>query len=123
MNKKQLVLLVCLLVSLTFAAYAQQGGYKGPGTTPVTVEEATNLPYPASVIMQGKIVRFLMMNIYLFSDDTGTIAVSISDRLWKDISVDENDTVEIQGIIERNPRGASNWGTSYIVMVQSLRKL
>ncbi|MDR1325565.1 MAG: NirD/YgiW/YdeI family stress tolerance protein [Treponema sp.] len=124
MNKKQLVLLVYLVVSLTFAAYAQQGGYKGPGMTPVTVEEAKNLPgydLPryASVILQGKIERFVMPRQYVFSDDTGEILVLIEDKIWGDVSVDENDTVEIRGVVW-NQRG--QWVPHYVT-VQSIRKL
>lgn len=121
MNKKQLVLLVCLLVSLTFAAYAQQGGYRGPGTTPTTVEEAINLPHRAFVTLQGKIVRLVLPEEYLFSDGTGEITVLISDSKWRDVSVDENDTVEIQGIIR--PRvGIDLWAT-HRVTVESIKKL
>ena len=119
MNKKQFVLLVCLVVSVTFAVYAQQGGYKGPGTTPVTVEEAKNLRDISFVILQGKIERFLVGDQYLFSDDTGEVTLVIEDRIWGDISVDENNTVEIRGIIARG------WGrlSEPSVLVESIRKL
>ncbi|MDR1399567.1 MAG: NirD/YgiW/YdeI family stress tolerance protein [Treponema sp.] len=119
-NKKQLILLVCLTVSVTFAAYAQQGGYKGPGTTPVTVEEAQTLPNPAFVILQGKIERRMLPTQYIFSDDTGKISLNIPDRIWGDISVDENDTVEIRGIINKASR--REWGTTHLVAVESIRK-
>ncbi|MDR1400029.1 MAG: NirD/YgiW/YdeI family stress tolerance protein [Treponema sp.] len=119
MNKKQFVMLVCLTVSVAFAAYAQQGGYRGPGTKPVTVEEAKNLPGYALVILQGKIERFVMPGEYLFSDDTGQITVLIKDSIWGNVSVDENDTVEIRGVVWN--RG-NTWVPHY-VSVQSIRKL
>jgi uncharacterized protein (TIGR00156 family) len=119
MNKKHLVFLVYLtLVGL--AVYAQQGGYKGPGTTPVTVEEAKNLPDISLVIIQGKIERQLLETQYYFSDDTGRITVVIGDAVWKNVSVDENDEVEIKGILTRAGDGR---GGSHIVWVSSIRKL
>ncbi|MDR2537787.1 MAG: NirD/YgiW/YdeI family stress tolerance protein, partial [Treponema sp.] len=68
MNKKQLVFLV-LVVSVGLAVHAQQGGYRGPGTTPVTVKEAKDIPNISQVILQGKIVRQFLDNQYLFADD------------------------------------------------------
>ncbi|MDR2537651.1 MAG: NirD/YgiW/YdeI family stress tolerance protein [Treponema sp.] len=118
MNKKQFVLLFCLVVSFAFAAYAQQGGYKGPGTRLVTVAEAKNLRDTSFVILQGKIVRMVMPRQYLFSDDTGEISVMIKDSQWGDVSVDENDTVEIQGIVFNR-----NTQLPHFVTVQSIRKL
>jgi uncharacterized protein (TIGR00156 family) len=118
MNKKQLVLLVCLVVSFTFAAYAQQGDYRGPGTLPITVKEAKDLPDRSFVILQGKIVRMVVPEEYLLSDGTGQISVMIKDSQWGDVSVDENDTVEIQGIVfNRNSR------PPIFVTVRSIKKL
>jgi uncharacterized protein (TIGR00156 family) len=119
MNKKHLVLLVLtLLVGL--AANAQQGGYKGPGTAPVTVEEAKNVPNNTLVILQGKITRQLLERKYLFSDGTGEVTLVIRDRLWGDVSVDENDEVEIRGIITR---AGDRRGGTHIVAARSLKKL
>ncbi|MDR1326067.1 MAG: NirD/YgiW/YdeI family stress tolerance protein [Treponema sp.] len=119
MNKKQLVFLV-LVVSVGLAVHAQQGGYKGPGTTSVTVEEAKDLPNISLVILQGKIERRFLETQYLFADDTGRITLVIDDRVWGNVSVDEHDEVEITGIITRARDGR---GGTHIVSVRSLRKL
>jgi uncharacterized protein (TIGR00156 family) len=120
MNKKHLVSLV-YLVLVGLAVYAQQGGYKGPGMVPVTVEEAKNLRDISSVILQGRIERFLLDTHYLFSDDTGEITLVIEDSIWGDVSVDENDEVEIKGIMVRN-RGNQVMGTHFVT-VESIKKL
>jgi uncharacterized protein (TIGR00156 family) len=119
MNKKQLVLLVCL-VTVGLAVHAQQGGYKGPGTTLVTVEEAKKLPNISGVILQGKIERQYIEGQYLFADDTGKLTVDIGNRRWGDVSVDENDVVEIRGIIVHASDGR---GGTRIVEVSNIRKL
>jgi uncharacterized protein (TIGR00156 family) len=131
MNKKRFVFLACLFVSVGLAVYAQQGGYTGPGTTLMTVEEAKNLRDVSFVILQGKIERLLMKTQYLFSDDTGELILTIRDGLWGDVSVDENDVVEIRGIIIRNwghqPRGNQAWRNqvlgTHVVAVESIKKL
>jgi uncharacterized protein (TIGR00156 family) len=154
-NKKQFILLVWMVVSVTFTVYAQQGGYKGSGTISVTVERTGNLNNIFSVILHDKLERLLreehnvtveesrnFRNIssvilqgkikllfrderydgarYLFYDDTGEITLIIGDGKWGNVSVDENDTVEIRGVIIRN-RGEV-WG-SPLVAVKSIRKL
>jgi uncharacterized protein (TIGR00156 family) len=78
-----------------------QEGYRGPGADTVTVEAAKSLRDDYPVALKGKIERFLGDEKYLFSDDSGNIIVEIDDRLWRGISVDQNDTVEIIGEVDR----------------------
>ena len=100
MKSKHLVFLGVLLALVSLTVHAQQGGYKGPGPIVSTVAEAHELRDNSSVTLQGKIERFLGFNHrYLFSDDTGSITLIISDSRWGSLSVDENDVVEITGFI------------------------
>jgi uncharacterized protein (TIGR00156 family) len=92
-----------LLVSVGLSVEAQEG-YTGPGLTPITVEEAKNLRDDSPVVLQGRIVRSLGDENYLFSDDTGTITVEIDNRLWRGLSVSQDDPVEITGELERDRR-------------------
>ncbi|MDR2150945.1 MAG: NirD/YgiW/YdeI family stress tolerance protein [Spirochaetaceae bacterium] len=119
MNKKQFILLV-LAVSVGLAANAQQGGYRGPGSTPVTVEEAKNGPNISLVILHGKIIQQFLETLYLFSDETGEVTLVIRDRVWGTVSVDENDEVEISGIITRASDGR---GGTHIISVNKIKKL
>jgi uncharacterized protein (TIGR00156 family) len=103
--KKQVFFMAGLLALTLFTANAQQsGGYKGPGAAVISVEEAKNLHDDAPVILQGKIVRFLGDEKYLFSDDSGNITIEIDNRIWGMLSVDHNDLVEISGEIDRDYR-------------------
>ena len=106
MKRKTLFLAVGLLALVGLTVSAQQGGYRGPGVGAITVEEAKNLRDGSSVVLQGKIERFLgndkyVFPKYLFSDNSGNITLLIFDRVWGDLSVDQNDIVEITGIIHR----------------------
>jgi uncharacterized protein (TIGR00156 family) len=104
MKMKHLTCLGCLLALVVLNTNAQQGGYKGPGAAAITVAEAKNLRDDTPVILQGKIERFLGDEKYLFSDGTGNIVIEIDHRVWGDLSVDENEVVEINGEIDRDYR-------------------
>jgi len=109
------LVLVCISVS------AQQGRFRGPGTAVITIAEAKNLQDNSPVILQGKIERFLgyeayVFPQYLFSDNSGSITVIILDRVWGDVTVDQNDMVEISGILDRDL-------TEFKVIVRTITKI
>jgi uncharacterized protein (TIGR00156 family) len=94
---------VCLIVVLTFVgllANAQEG-FRGPGPGVVTVDMAKGLRDDYPVVLRGKIERFLGDEKYVFTDETGSITVEIDNKLWQGLSVDQNDTVEITGEVDR----------------------
>jgi uncharacterized protein (TIGR00156 family) len=78
-----------------------QEGFRGPGPDIVTVDVAKSLKDDYPVVLRGKIERFLGDEKYLFADETGNIIVEIDDRLWRGISIDQNDLVEITGEVDR----------------------
>ena len=115
LKKGGLVFLAALLVG--GAVQAQQGGgYRGPGVTAITVAEAKKLRDDAPVVLRGNITRFLGDENYLFSDGSGNIVIEIDDTLWNGLSVDQNDTVEIAGEIDKDLKGVK-------VEVKRIRKL
>ena len=103
-----------MLVFGTGTAVAQ--GYTGPGLSPVTVADAKNLRDDSPVVLQGKIEMFLGNEKYLFTDSTGTITVEIDNRLWAGLSINQNDTVEISGEVDKNFRGVE-------IEVNSIKKI
>jgi uncharacterized protein (TIGR00156 family) len=100
MNRKFCVYFVPVL-ALTGSMLNAQEGYRGPGPDTVTVEAAKNLKDDYPVTLKGKIEKFLGDEKYLFTDETGSIIIEIDDKLWRGISVDQNDTVEITGEIDK----------------------
>ncbi|MDR1215550.1 MAG: NirD/YgiW/YdeI family stress tolerance protein [Treponema sp.] len=115
MNKR---LLICLIVVLTFVGsiLIAQEGYRGPNASIVTVETAKGMRDDYPVTLQGKIEQSLGDEKYLFADDTGSIIVEIDNRLWRGLSIDHNDTVEITGEVEKG-------FTKIEIDVSSIKKL
>jgi uncharacterized protein (TIGR00156 family) len=72
----------------------------GAGST--TVAEALQLRDDTPVVLQGRIVRHIRSEYYLFSDETGVIRIEIPPRIWGDIRVTQDDKIEITGIIDRH---------------------
>lgn len=118
MKKMYLVLTMAVLLSFPVSAWAQGsggggfqagerlvnkagGGYTGDGARQVTVAEALKMPDDAWVSLTGKIDRQIGDEKYQFSDGTGTIIVEIDDEDWRGLSVGPNDTVIIQGEVDR----------------------
>jgi uncharacterized protein (TIGR00156 family) len=93
-----------LSVTLLFVgslANAQEG-FRGPGPGIVTVDTARGLRDNHPVVLRGRIERFLGDEKYLFTDETGSITVEIDKKLWRGLSVDQNDTVEITGEVDKD---------------------
>ena len=121
MEKKRVFLLIGLAALIAVTVHAQQGGqngggFRGPGTDVTTVAQAKMLRDDSPVLLRGKIERFLGNERYLFSDGTESITIEIERKIWGAVSVDENDTVEISGEIDRK------WNRIE-VEVKSIRKL
>ena len=100
MNRKLLVL-IALLSGCTIMMSAQSGGFIGPGLQAVSVQEAKSFRDDTPVLLRGNILRYLGDEKYLFADESGTIIIEIDDRLWRNLSVTENDLVEITGEVDR----------------------
>ena len=108
------VMIGIMLASVTGTAVAQ--GYTGPGLDAVTVAEAKNLRDDSPVVLRGKIERFLGDEKYLFTDSTGTITIEIDNRLWAGLSINQNDTVEISGEVDKDFHGVE-------IEVNSIKKM
>jgi uncharacterized protein (TIGR00156 family) len=100
-GKLALTLGVLLAAGFVLTACATGGGYKGAAQVR-TVAEAKNSPDDTPVQLRGKIERRFSGDKYLFSDDTGSITAEINFWVWRGLSVDENDTVEITGEVDVN---------------------
>ena len=81
---------------------AQTGGFKGPGLQPSTVAEALGYSDDTPVVLVGKIERSLGDEKYLFKDSSGTVTVDIDNDDWRGITVTPNDTVVIEGEVDKD---------------------
>lgn len=94
----------------------QKSGYKDPNAPVTTVIHAKSLPDDSRVILRGKITERVSDDMYKFKDATGVIDVDIDQKRWNGLSVDPQDTVEIQGEVDKD------WN-SVEIDVKHLRKI
>jgi len=113
--KKLAAIFAVLALSTAPAIAAQQGGFSGPAATQTqgggfvgpngssaTVESAKSLRDDTWVTLRGNIVERISDDLYLFKDGTGTINVDIDDKRWNGLTVTPQDTVEIQGEVDKD---------------------
>jgi len=93
---------------------AQAQGFTGPGSNSgaaqgqpvmisqaITINEAKNLPHDSWVMLSGNIVNSLPAgNHYTLRDSSGEIAIDISPKEWRGLSVGVSDRVEIYGEVK-----------------------
>ena len=78
------------------------GGFKGPGLSAITVEQALKLNDDAAVVLEGQIEKSLGKENYVFKDATGSVTIEIDDDDWKGQTVTPQDTVVIKGEVEKD---------------------
>lgn len=115
--KKLAAIITVMALCSTPALAAQQGGFSGPSETPTqtqnggfvgpngssaTVESAKSMRDDTWVTLRGNIVKRLSDDLYLFKDATGTINVDIDHKRWNGVTVTPQDTVEIQGEVDKD---------------------
>ncbi|PDO86228.1 YgiW/YdeI family stress tolerance OB fold protein [Kosakonia pseudosacchari] len=83
-------------------ATSQSGGFTGPNGSKATVESAKSLRDDAWVTLRGNIVERISDDTYLFKDSTGTINIDINHKRWNGVTVGPQDTVEIQGEVDKD---------------------
>ena len=84
------------------ATQTQSGGFQGPNGSSTTVESAKSLRDDTWVTLRGNIVERISDDLYVFKDATGTINVDIDHKRWNGVTVTPQDTVEIQGEVDKD---------------------
>lgn len=80
----------------------RKAGFVGPNGSSTTVESAKSLRDDAWVTLRGNIVERISDDLYVFKDATGTINVDIDHKRWNGLTVTPQDTVEIQGEVDKD---------------------
>ncbi len=78
------------------------GGFRGPGIGSSTVAQALELSDDTPVVLTGQIERSLGGEKYVFKDATGSVTVDIDNEDWRGMTVTPQDTVIIQGEIDKD---------------------
>lgn len=92
------------------------GGYTGPSIKATTVSQAKKMSDDTYVTLQGKIIKHLGKDKYLFKDNTGEITIEIDHDKWRGETAGANDQVEIHGEVDKD------W-SSIKIDVDTIRKL
>ncbi|MEA5438992.1 YgiW/YdeI family stress tolerance OB fold protein [Klebsiella variicola] len=95
---------------------AQAGGFTGPSGAVTTVANAKSLRDDTWVTLRGKITERISDDLYKFQDASGVINVDIDHKRWNGVTVGPQDTVEIQGEVDKD------WNTVEID-VKQIRKI
>ncbi len=109
MKKLAMVSALALVIGFSGNALAQQnfgaanaGGYTGPSAASMTVAEAKKLGDDTPVVLIGKLEKSLGGEKYLFTDNTGSVTVEIDNDDWRGLTVNDKDTVEIRGEVDKD---------------------
>ena len=94
----------------------QGGGFTGPSGAVTTVTNAKSLRDDTWVTLRGKITERVSDDLYKFQDATGVINVDIDHKRWNGVTVGPQDTVEIQGEVDKD------WN-SVEIDVKQIRKI
>ena len=95
---------------------AQAGGFTGPSGAGTTVANAKSLRDDTWVTLRGKITERISDDLYKFQDASGVINVDIDHKRWNGVTVGPQDTVEIQGEVDKD------WN-SVEIDVKQIRKI
>ncbi|WP_225382978.1 YgiW/YdeI family stress tolerance OB fold protein [Klebsiella variicola] len=94
----------------------QGGGFTGPSGAVTTVTNAKSLRDDTWVTLRGKITERVSDDLYKFQDASGVINVDIDHKRWNGVTVSPQDTVEIQGEVDKD------WN-SVEIDVKQIRKI
>lgn len=98
-QKTFLALALATAASVSFTVHAQIPGPKDRNTT--SVQEILAQPKDdQDVVLQGRLLRKLGDEKFLFSDGTGEITVEIDDDEMPRDPMDDNTTVELRGEVD-----------------------
>ena len=100
----------------TSTTTSQTGGFVGPNGTVTTAANAKSMRDDTWVTLRGKIVERISDDLYKFQDSSGTVNVDIDHKRWNGVTVTPQDTVEIQGEVDKD------WN-SVEIDVKQIRKI
>lgn len=102
--------------STTQTQQTQAGGFIGPNGSASTVANAKSLRDDTWVTLRGNITERISDDLYVFKDASGVINVDIDHKRWNGLTVGPQDTVEIQGEVDKD------WN-SVEIDVKQIRKI
>ena len=83
------------------AHHQMKQGFFDEATAVKTVEAAKQAQDDAPMMIEGKIVKQIGKNDYVFQDATGEIEIEVSKRAWNGQQVSPSDTIVIYGKVDK----------------------
>ncbi|MGQ0287426.1 NirD/YgiW/YdeI family stress tolerance protein [Pasteurellaceae bacterium 22721_9_1] len=90
------------LSASSFAHKHDNGCFVNNNQPVSTVAQAKTLDDDQLVVLQGKIVKQIGKEDFLFRDASGEIAVEIDKELWKGEQITPNDEVKFYGEVDKS---------------------
>lgn len=113
MNKASVIGLVALISVSSFAMAA----YTGPQEqNKVSVAQLKDVADDQWVTLEGKLVKHLGGENYLFKDSSGEVEVEVDQKVWRGTEVGPDDLIRIRGEVDHS------WNKTE-VEVESLEKV
>lgn len=78
------------------------GGFKSDATAVISVAKAKSTADKSVVTLQGKIVKQVDEDEYIFTDGTAEMKVEIDQHIWRGVDVNSQNTLRITGIIDND---------------------
>jgi uncharacterized protein (TIGR00156 family) len=113
MNRKQFVLGLGSLFTVTAQAQFTGPGTAAPATTVAQLRQALLGRY---FTVEGKVVAHQRQNYYTFSDGSGEIRVEIDPALWQNRKVGPDEKVRLVGELDQGTAGRYLWVKSLEVL-------
>lgn len=86
----------------TYQKGGRHGGFVNSNQAVTTVSEAKNWNDDQLVVLQGKIVKQMGKDDFLFRDATGEIEVEIDNKAWEGVQITPNDEVKLYGEVDKS---------------------
>lgn len=67
----------------------------------VSIENASKFRNAAYIILEGKIERHIEKDLYVFTDDSGSIVINITPEKMAMLDISADDRIRVRGEIER----------------------
>ena len=98
---KNVTFVSALVLSFAIASQAF-AGFQDPGLKTSTVAQALEMSDDTPVVLEGNIEQSLGDEKYMFKDASGSVVVDIDDEDWRGMTVTPQDTVIINGEVDKD---------------------
>lgn len=79
----------------------REGGFFDESKVVKTVAALKDAQDDSIVMLEGKIIKQVGKDDFLFKDATGEIEIEVSKKAWKGQTITPNDTIEIRGKVDK----------------------